>query len=467
VTSVSTAGGAADEIDPTSDAFQWQPIGDGPAEEGFLEVPLDWDEPGGEQITLRVVRNPAPEETRIGSLLVNPGGPGFGGSSLAEFGLWGPELRASFDIVGWDPRGTGGSEPAIECIDDWDTMAGILTGSGTAEEESAQLDAAREFAEGCVERSGGVLDHVSTIESARDMDAIRAALQEDEISYFGMSYGTQLGATWATMFPDTVRAAVLDGARHPTAGRVEALLDQAAGLERTLSLYLASCSADPTCAFHNDGDAEGAFTALASSLDEHPIATATGRPPLVSGVFDVAVAQALYSDVSWPQLSEALGAAQAGDGSGLLELYDEFYRRLPDGTYGNELEAYLVITCADDPATGGVQAAMAERSKFAAASRIGLALANELVLCAALPTQPSIDVEITGEGAGPILVIGNTEDPATPYEGSRRMAEALEDGTFVTVDATQHTAYLLNDCINTVVDSFLVDLTLPADDTTC
>ena len=159
------AGGAAD--DPTFDAFHWRTIGDGPAEEGVLEVPLDWDEPDGDQITLRVVRNPAPEQTRIGSLLVNPGGPGFGGSSLAEFGLWGPELRASFDIVGWDPRGTGGSEPAIDCIDDWDAMAGILTGSGTAEETSALLDAAGEFAEGCVERSGDVLDHVSTVESAR------------------------------------------------------------------------------------------------------------------------------------------------------------------------------------------------------------------------------------------------------------------------------------------------------------
>jgi pimeloyl-ACP methyl ester carboxylesterase len=458
-------------VDPTAEAFQWSSLEEG-VEEGFLDVPLDHADPDGEKVSLYVVRHRAADPAkRIGSLLVNPGGPGFGGSVLAasaEF-IYSKDLLDSFDIVGWDPRGTGESEPFIDCVDEYDPHVGIETGADTPEEEQALREAAATFAQGCIERSGELLANVSTADAARDMDAIREALQEDEISYFGWSYGTQLGATWATLFPDTVRAAVLDGAINPTTGRVQGLVDQGEGFNSTLSLFLADCAADTTCAFHNGGDTEGAFDALLASLEANPIPTEPGRPPLVDGVFELGVAQALYAEEMWPQLAEALAAAQAGDGSGILALYDQYYGRGPDGTYGNELEAYFVITCADDPPVGGVDAAIAERAKFEAVTRVGYTQAYELVICASFGDAFANEepVEITGAGAGPIMVVGNTGDPATPYEGSRTMAETLEEGFFVSVEANTHTAYSINECAAAAIDAYLIELEVPEGELVC
>lgn len=460
--------------DPTFDAFQWSPLDDeGTVEEGFLDVPLDYDDPDGEQASIYVVRHRAgdPDE-RIGSLLVNPGGPGFGGSILAEQAefIYGRDLLDRFDIIGWDPRGTGLSEPAIDCVDDYDPYFGIETGPDTPAEETALRDAAAEFGAGCAERSGAFLPFISTVDAARDMDAIREALGEDEISYFGWSYGTQLGATWATLFPDTVRAAVLDGAINPTTGRVQGLIDQAAGFDSTLDSFLAACSSDEDCAFHNDGEAAAAFEALIESLEVTPLETEEGRPPLTDGVFELAVAQALYSESSWPRLADALAAAQEGDGVALLALYDSYYGRFND-SYGNELEAYFAITCADDPPTASgdaaVEEAIAVRPYFENASRIGFTQAYELVVCASLPPFGTEPFEITGEGAGPIMVVGNTGDPATPYEGSRVMAETLEEGFFVTVEADTHTAYSISSCAAEAIEAYLLELEVPDDELVC
>ena len=302
--------------------------------------------------------------------------------------IYGEDLLARFDIVGWDPRGTGESEPFIDCVDEYDPYLGIETGADTPEEEAQLRDAAAEFAAGCAERSAELLDHISTVDAARDMDAIRAALGEDEITYFGWSYGTKLGATWATLFPDTVRAAVLDGALNPTTGRVEGLIDQTAGFDRTLSAFLADCAADTTCPFHNEGDPEGAFAALIAALEQDPIPTRRGDRPWSTASSSRPSPRPCTprrNGSSWPS---ALAAAQDGDGALLLDLYDAYYHRLPDGTYGNDLEGYFAITCADDPAVGGVDAAVAARPEFAAVSRIGYTQAYELVICASLPPQP-------------------------------------------------------------------------------
>ncbi|MGH9269644.1 MAG: alpha/beta hydrolase, partial [Ilumatobacteraceae bacterium] len=257
------------------------------------------------------------------------------------------------------------------------------------------------------------------------------------------------------------------GAIDPTTGRVQGLIAQAGGFERTLGLFLADCTADPTCPFNNGGDAEGAFNALLASLEQNPIPTAPGRPALVDGVFELGVAQALYAEAQWPELASALAAAQRGDGSEILALYDQYYGRGPDGTYANDLEAYFAITCADDPAVGGLEAALAERAQFAAASRIGFTQAYELVVCASLPTPAVQAFQITGAGAGPIMVVGNTGDPATPYEGSRAMADTLDEGFFVSVEANSHTAYGLNACIDTAIEDYLVDVVVPVGEPTC
>ena len=465
-------------VEGETGGIEWSAVVDG-VQQGTLQVPLDHADPTGEQITIAMSRHRANDPSaRIGTLLVNPGGPGYGGSVLAEQAdaIYQQTLLDHFDIVGFDPRGTGLSEPHIDCIDDYDPVFGIETGPDNPAEDQVLQAAAATFVQGCIDRSGDLLAHVGTDDAAKDMDLIRQALGEREISYFGWSYGTDLGATWATLFPDTVRAAVLDGSIDPTVGRVDGLVQQAAGFDATLSTYLADCSGDTACAFHNDGNAEQAFLDLLVQIETTKIPTADGRPDLDQGIFELAVADALYSDAQWPQLSEALAAAQQGDGSGLLALYDEYYGRGDDGSYGDELEAYFAITCADDPATGGIQPAVDARGRFFAASpRLGTSAAFEVLVCATFGddepaagiTPPAPRTAITGKGAGPIVVVGNTGDPATPYEGSKRMATTLEDGVFVSVEANVHTAYGLNDCIDGTIDDYLVDLKVPAVGTSC
>lgn len=465
-TAVDTGGG---EARPDSD-IAWEELQPG-IDEAMVEVPLDHDDPDGEQIEIYMIRHQADPARRIGVLFVNPGGPGYGGSILAEQAefIYGPDLLASFDIIGFDPRGTGLSEPSIDCVDDYDPFFGIETGPDDDAEDAQLQNVAAFFAQSCVNRSGDLLPFVGTASAATDIDAIRQALGEEQVSYFGWSYGTQLGATWVSMFPDTVRAAVLDGAVDPTVGRIDGLVQQAAGFDSSLSTFLADCSSDIDCAFHNDGDAEGAFADLLVQLERTDIPTAPGRPNVTQGVFELAVAQALYSDLSWPELAQALADASTGDGAGVLALYDSYYGRFPDGGYGDELEAYFAITCADDPSAGGdagLAEAIERRDDFEAASpRIGTSAAYEVLICASFPAGSLGDgdpeVEITGDGAGPVVVVGNTGDPATPFEGSRRMADSLEEGVFVEVEANVHTAYGLNSCIDDAIDTYLVELVVP------
>ncbi len=287
--------------DPSS-TFQPQPIEwstDAIApgvDEGHLDVPIDYANPDAGSFHLYLARHRATGD-RVGSLLVNPGGPGAGGSDFAIYAdqVYDQPLLDSFDIIGWDPRGTGLSTPAIDCFDDYDHF---FTGTDITPDDEAErqqiVDLAKEFADDCVAKNGDIMQFVGTNNSARDMDSIRKALGEDEISYFGFSYGSELGATWATMFPYTVRAAVLDGASDPNADALQLSLQQAKGFEDALTSFLADCSADPDCAFHHDGDAEGAFDRLMLKLDEKPIPSATGRPAVTRGVALQAVAEAMY-----------------------------------------------------------------------------------------------------------------------------------------------------------------------------
>ena len=298
------------------------------------------------------------------------------------------------------------------------------------------------------------------------MDAIRRALGEDEISYFGFSYGSELGATWATLFPDTVRAAVLDGSVDPTIARTEGLIRQAAGFESSLATFLADCSAEPNCDFHNEGDAEAAFDQLMLKIDAKPLPTVADRPRLDRGVALDGVAVALYDESSWPFLERALASAQQGDGAPLLELFDSYYGRQPDGTWANSLEAYQVITCMDTAERLTIEQEDAARPQFAAAApRMGLAV-QEFYACTFFPDSADPRVEITGAGAGPIVVCGATGDPATPLGGTRNMAEALEDGRLIVIEADQHTCYGTDPCADALIDEYLVSLTAPPTVTT-
>jgi pimeloyl-ACP methyl ester carboxylesterase len=451
--------------------LDWEPFNDA-VDVATLEVPVDWADPDGARFELFLARyNAQDQANKIGSLLVNPGGPGSEGTflALAAARIYDQEILRRFDIIAWDPRGTGESDPPIDCIDDYDPYFTVIDSTPEDEAERQELvDISRRFAEACVENNE-YIEYVGTNNSARDMDAIRRALGEDTISYFGFSYGSELGAAWATLFPDTVRAAVLDGAADPNADELESSLQQLAGFEASLATFLAQCSADPGCAFHNGGDAESAYDALMAALDADPIPSGDpSRPPVNRDVATTGVIEAMYSDVRWPALAESLAAAQQGDGAGLMALNDSYYQRQPDGSYDNFLEAFPVISCADSGERRTVEEIDADAPRY---TEVAPRLVPEGSLggytCTFMP--PSVDprVEITGAGAGTILVIGTTGDPSTPLDSTIRMADALEDGRLVVVVADQHTGYGVNRCVVDAVNAYLIDLEPPADGLRC
>ena len=288
------------------------------------------------------------------------------------------------------------------------------------------------------------------------MDAIRAALGEDKITYFGFSYGSELGATWLTMFPNTVRAAVLDGATDPEADYVQSGLDQAKGFEKQFSMFLKQCSKDVMCPFHNKGNAERAYDTLIKELDARPLVVNAKRAPVNQNVALTAVSQAMYSATMWDELEQALADAQTGDGAGLLSLNDDYYQRKGDGTYGNELEAFNAILCLDDPGPLTVEETDSYIPKFeAAAPRLARGFTSGYG-CVFWEAPPDRRIAITGKNAGPVVVIGTTGDAATPLESSRRMAAALEDGRLIVVTANRHTGYGENDCVTTAVNKYLL-----------
>ena len=436
---------------------------------GYLEVPFDYDNPDLGSFVLFLKKRAADPALRIGSMLVNPGGPGFGGSSLASDAgyYFSSTLVQYFDIIGWDPRGTGESTPAVDCVDSFDEYFGLDSPPETPEENQALIDAGEAFSKMCDENSGSILPYISTRSSATDMNSIREALGEDKITYFGFSYGSELGATWATMFPDTVRAAVFDGAVDPAVTATEEGLSQAKGFEGSLNTFLAKCAATPSCEFYNGGKSAAALDKLLLSIDAQPLMVSADRTAVTQGVAFTAIAQAMYSDSLWPQLEAALASAQKGDGSGLLGLYDDYFQRNSDGSYGNQLEAFLAISCLDDPGASSIEEIAASVKMFTdAAPRLGGNFAYGYA-CTNWPVQPAQKVKITGVGAGPIVVVGTTGDPATPLSSTRNMAKALEQGILLVVEADQHTGYGSNKCIVDAVDNYLIKLTKPTNELVC
>ncbi|MCU1394694.1 MAG: peptidase family protein [Ilumatobacteraceae bacterium] len=434
-------------------------------------MPIDPANPATGSFSLVLERHLAgkPKE-RIGSLLVNPGGPGYGGTDLADQAtdIYGQDVLDHFDIVAWDPRGTGKSTPAVDCVDEYDSYFAIDSSPDTPAERQAIIDAAKKFGAACEQRSGKILPFVSTADSARDMDSIRRALQEPTISYFGFSYGSELGVAWASLYPKTVRAMVIDGSTDQTVGYLQQNLQQAIGFEDTFDTFLAHCAKDAGCAFHNGGDPGRTYDALSAKMDSDPTPTTKGRPAITQGVLTTAVTDALYSQDSWPDLEKALDELQHGNGAGILALYDDYYERQPDGTYDDSLEAYFAINCLDDPGTKDPAADYALQGEFAKdAPRLGTSWMLELVFCAEWPVPAAPPVPDDAAGAGPVVVVGTTGDPATPLTGTKAEADALQDGHLVVVTADQHTGYGVNDCVDSAVDDYLVDRTVPVDGLQC
>ena len=440
---------------------------------GTLEVPLDYADPTGETIEIALEMAPATGQ-RIGSLVVNPGGPGAPGTDTAKDAdyYFAPPLRESYDIVGFDPRGTGDSSP-VDCFSDAeldDYVAGDPDPDNRAEVREFADEQERFWAE-CQAKSGDLGAHVSTIEAARDMDVLRAALGEDDLAYFGFSYGTRLGATYATLFPDNVGRFVLDGAVDPSLPTLDGALSQAKGFETALRSYLQDCVDQGDC-FLGDTVDEGLATIkdLLADIDAEPLPTDSDRDLTIGNAF-YGLVTPLYSKDNWTYLDAGLQEALDGDGSTLLFLSDFYGSRNDDGTYeDNSLEAIGVINCLDDPWSITPQQVPKYYDRFEKASpTFGDVFAWGLVSCNGDPfTSTEPDLTIDGAGAAPIVVIGTTRDPATPYEEAVAMADQLESGVLLSRDGDGHTAYNKgNACIDDAVHSYFLDGTVPADGTEC
>lgn len=432
-----------------------------------LDVPLDYARgEGGGFINLKIKRRKASGDS-LGPLLVNPGGPGVGGTIMVDEAqsYFDPILLDRFDLIAWDPRGTGQSEGMV-CLDDLDTFMALDPTPDNQAERDAIAAADQAFADGCKARHARVLPFIGTEESARDIDQIRQALRVEQISYFGFSYGSRLGATYATLFPSRVRTMVIDGAEDPTASGEDLNLQQIVGFENAFATLLEKCASDKGCAFHHGGQPGPAFESLMVQLDKEPLLVSADRVKVNQGVAINAVAEVLYSEDRWPALTRALAAAEKGDGAGLLSLYDSYTRRNSPGE-NHLFDAFITITCLDNPGptdAAGIDAFLAKAA--AAAPRLGKYLTSPSNVCPKLGPKHA-RFSITGKGAGKILVVGTTGDPATPYNGTVTMAKTLEEGVLLTVKANQHTGYGANKCAGDAVDNVLVKLIFPPEGKIC
>jgi len=444
-----------------------------------LTVPVDYADPGGPTIELAVLRVPAGEPSdRVGSLVVNPGGPGAPGTSYAEQAsqVFRSALTDHFDVVGFDPRGTGESAP-VDCLSDQE-MDGFLQADPVpddAEEIGEVVGGLDGFWAGCVANTEGgaegIVAHVSTIEAARDMDVLRAALGEDTLSYFGASYGTKLGATYADLFPDKVGRLVLDGAVDVSLDSVSLSLGQAAGFQRALTAYVDNCVEEGDC-FLGDTTQEGldSIAQLLADLDQDPLPTIDDRELTVGSGF-LGVITPLYNRDYWYLLDQGLETALEGDGSTLQLLADAYASRNPDGSYSdNSTEAIYAINCLDDPFAITADEVPDYVPQFLEASpTLGEVFAWGLIGCDGIQVESSEpDRVIKAAGAAPIVVVGTTRDPATPYEWAVALADQLESGVLVSRDGDGHTGYNSgNDCVDEAVEAYLVDGTVPDDGLQC
>jgi pimeloyl-ACP methyl ester carboxylesterase len=373
--------------------------------------------------------------------------------------------------VGFDPRGVGRSDP-IQCEDSLDGLFDQSFQPSTSAARTGLVDGMKALAQACAARSGDLLAHVSTADTVQDLERLRVALGEDRLSFVGYSYGTFLGASYADAYPDHVRAFVLDGPVDPTLDAAQVTLGQARGFERALGDFLADCSSHPGCSFHHDGQAAKAYDALRARAAHTPLAAtdADGRR-LNQTRFDAGVLQLLYlGRPAWPQLADALDAADHGDASTLLGLADAFVGRDGEGRDDHVLEAFWAVTCLDGPVVGDVAAATAlEARAVAVAPRLGAFIVNNSFPCSVWPVPPDPPPgRLTAAGAPPILVIGTTRDPATPLVQAKALAGQLDRGRLLVVDGEQHTAFGQgNACVDDAVTRYLVERRVPRAGTRC
>ncbi len=401
-----------------------------------VAAPLDWDDESLGTIELAVQRQVATGSDRQGSLLLNPGGPGQSGIDFLGYAVSdviGADVQAAYDVVTFDPRGTGGST-AVRCGGDA-AVDGYLTADVEIRDQ-ADLDAARsavaEVGQGCLDATGALLGHVDTVSAAKDMDLLRALVGDERLNYLGFSYGTFLGATYAELFPERVGRFVLDGALDPSSTNDELALEQAAGFEASLRAYVADCQAARGCPLTgsvDDGVAQ--IRDLVDRARATPLTTGDGYT--VNGTLAFyGIIVTLYDDSYWPYLTQALTEAiTQNTGATLFQLANLYLDRTPDGTYtSNAMMAFTAINCLDYPsATRSYDELLAFEEKVATVAPTFADQFSMVAGCETWPEQATREpAEIHAAGAGPILVVGTTGDPATPYAWAQALADAARLG---------------------------------------
>ncbi len=440
----------------------------------WVKVPLDHDKPAGKTIRLRVKFRPASSDKPTGTVFINPGGPGGSGVRFVDTfaSLTSSEVRRNSGIVGFDPRGVGKSDP-VTCQSDeeFDKLVALDPNPDTLELVDELKDGFRKFGKGCVKKSGAMASHVSTEEAARDLDILRALMGQKKLDYYGASYGTQLGATYADLFPKRTGAMILDGAVDPSRTKERQGFDQANSFQRSLKSYIAACLEDGNCPLGEDQKtANDNILELLAALQDKPIKTRFDRE-LTEGAAIYGIAYAMYDPDSWSVLTTGLVRAGFGDGSVLLTLSDQYYGRRQDGTYkDNSAQAFFAIRCLDFPKAPSDEEIAGRLRRYHEASAVfGGVMAWSAAECQDWPAKSKHSQRaVDAKGAAPIVVVGSTRDPATPFAWARSLAKDLTSGVLVTRKGDGHTGYGVGSaCVDRVVDRYLVFHEAPTGPVTC
>ncbi|UFU03417.1 alpha/beta hydrolase [Ruania suaedae] len=438
-----------------------------------VTVPMDYDEPDGETITLAVKVFRA-TGTAQGSLFVNPGGPGGSGTEMVESisSYFGAELLRSMDVVGFDPRGVGDSS-AVRCYDSeqLEEYYSLEFDLETDDGWEAYVQALTEYGEACAANTGDLLGHVDTVSTARDLDVLRAVMGESQLTYLGYSYGTFLGATYADLFAQNVGRLVLDGAIDPSLSYTEVSTGQVRGFERAYRSYLEDCLAGADCPFSGTVDEAMAQTVdIVEQLRDTPVPSGDPERPATDADLFNAITVTMYSPASWPSLTSAVETLLDDDGSQVRFLSDYALEREDDGTYPEDQGAFRAIDCLDYPVELDRQASLGHAEANEEISELfGQALSYGEVGCATMPVgSDAVREEIAAPGTPPIVVIGTTGDPATPYEWAQSLADQLESGVLISYEGDGHTAYGMGSaCVDDAVETYLLEGTPPEDGLSC
>ena len=449
-----------------------------------LLVPVDYTDLTVGTFKIAVLRYKALDQAkRIGSLIVNPGGPGGSGVDYAynaEY-VFDPDVLDRYDIVGFDPRGVNRSAP-IECLTDEETDANYASDAkpDTQEELDKAIADSKEFINKCQD-ANDFLSHYSTAEAARDMDILRAALGDKKLNFFGKSYGTYLGTLYAQFFPEKVGRMVLDGALDPNISVLEQNISQAVGFDEALSAFLADCANQDNCPLpSNRQEATAAIITLLTKSVANPLPRKTKVENddrlATESIIVLGTASALYDDVDgWPKLRTAFLEGQQGYGDTFLDLADQYSGRSSDGTYmSNELDSGAIIDCLDWPDTRSVEKTKVDAQRFTDAAPVfGPYLAYTNIVCKYLipPTKDKLTRstnKITSIKTAPVIVIGTTRDPATPYEWSVGLHQIFKNSKLISLDADGHTGQGRGSaCVDDAVDIYLLQGKSPKKNLTC